>query len=308
MSRAPYLAAVAALSLAATPSAAQDAELAPTTHARRGAVIGAVTGGVLGGLSIGFLSSALCEYECNGAFLVGFVYGGVAGGAVGALTGLVIGAAIPRGAPEDESEEAPSPHPAAAGEVEPAYSGTPWTLRLAAGPRFGTNHQFGGTDWWTSLTALRATSTRVRWGMEVGYLGHRSETEIFTLVPREGEVVTVTNVWERRMWTASLVAARSVGSGARPAGYILATAGVYPYREVLTTTREGDAPDVVLFTRTPRRDTTPYPGVGVGTGGTWRLGPSVGVGLDARLHMVLGAGNDLGIPLATVGGTVWIGR
>ncbi|HSG49195.1 MAG TPA: hypothetical protein VLA43_15350, partial [Longimicrobiales bacterium] len=195
-----------------------------------------------------------------------------------------------------------------AAEREPAYTGTPWTIRLAGGPRFGSGDEFGGTDWWMSLSTLRATSTRVRWGVELGYLGHRSETLTFTLASREGEAVFITNVFERRMWNVSLVAARVVGSGDRPGGYILASAGAYPYWEAMNTTRVGDAPDVVFPREVSEIGTTPYPGVGLGMGGVWRLGSSVGMGFDTRLHLVVGAGDGLGIPLATVGGTVWMGR
>ena len=297
----------------APPAEAQEDSLPPTTYARRGMFIGGALGGAAGAAVIGLLAQAFCESECDGAFLGGAVVGGLGGAAVGGLTGLVVGAAIPRSipgggeAPPEEPSISPVPEPRVV-ERAPRGPERSWAVRMGVGPTWPVHAESGTTRTWASIAVLRPTSARVDWGAEAGYLGTRTEVNRYIIPITQADTAVITTTSTRTLWSASLMALRRLGVGPNPSGYVLATAGVYPYEESVTGTRTGDPPHAPGRPPFPDHSTQPLPGVGVGAGGLFRLGKWVSLGADARLHVILGARDELGTAVASVGGTIWLGR
>jgi hypothetical protein len=298
----------------ASPAAGQNDSLPSGTHARQGLLIGGVAGGAAGAVLLGLLAQGLCEYECDGAFVGGMIYGGAGGAVLGGLTGLVIGAAIPRGpsrsGPSTKPETKSPPRPPAeapAGAAADEDRLRPWTVRLAVGPGWPVHTESGGVDAWVSGAVLRPTSSRVQWGLEAGYLGSRREVDVFTIPITPADTTVITTRWHRTLWSASFMALRTLGQEEHPAGYLLATAGIFPYRESTKGTRTGDPPDTTVLPPISEVTTRFLPGVGLGAGGRWWLGGAASVGVDARLNLVFGEGDDLGIGLASLSGVLWLG-
>lgn len=263
------------------------------THALKGALVGSVAGGALGGLGLGVLAEGLCESSCDNAFLDGFILGAAGGAAVGGITGLIIGAAIPRdGAPSAEEEGVPA---------------GPWTVRIAGGVHRTGPGDVDGSGVWIGVGAARPTSPRVRWGVEWAALGHFPDHRMIQIQGPGGETVLERRM-SYRLWQFSLVAARRMGGDPWTGPYLLASAGVYPLTESSEVTQTGPLPDDWGFLPTTgERRTEPYPGVGIGTGGSWRLSDRVGVGVEGRLHLVIGAGDGPGLPVANFGGALLLG-
>lgn len=302
------------LLLLPSPLGAQDEPLPSSTYARRGLVIGGVAGGAAGGLFVGLLAQGLCEYECDGAFWGGLALGGAGGAVLGGLTGLVIGAAIPRDSSNGKPGAGPVSEPDSnrareGGSREAPGQGTrvPWTVRLSVGPGGPVHSERGGVDTWVSAAVLRSTSSRVRWGVELGYLGSRSQVDIFEIPITPADTAVITTTWDRTLWSASFMALRALGPDAHPPGYVFATAGVFPYRERVDGTRTGDPPDTPVRPPEAQESTRFLPGVGLGGGGRWPLGEWAWLGVDARMNLVLGAEDELGIGLASLGGVLWLG-
>ena len=258
-----------------------------STHARRGMIVGGISGGVLGGVGLGTLATGLCEYDCDHVFGEGFLIGLLAGGAFGGLTGLVIGAAIPR---EDEG---------AGGE-----SAEPWGMGFGIGPRRAGPSTLEGTDLWVGVLALRPTTSRVRWGLEVAYLGRGRETETFITGGRDGGTTSITNKWRRSIWNLSLVTTGDFSGEARTGGYLLANVGAYPVMESLHSLRTQTTPDPVIPGEVSERSFSVLPGGGIGGGGLWRLSENIALGLESRLHLILGAGDEAVLPVFSAGITL----
>ena len=275
---------VAALAVAPVGVAGQNQGSGPTTYARRGMVIGAISGGVAGGLSLGVLVSGLCEFDCDNAFLEGFLIGLAGGGVFGGVSGLVIGAAIPR----EDSEAIADP-------------AEPWALGVGVGPRVAGQSPFEGTDLWVGVTALRPTTSSIRWGVEFAYLGRGSETNVFNTVGRDGSGITFTDEWRRSIWNLSLVAARRLGQDRGSGLYVLANVGAYPLSESLTSERIQTPPDPLIPTRVAERKFSVVPGVGIGGGGLVDVGARGEVGFESRLHVIVGAGDESVLTLFSVG-------
>lgn len=296
------------------PLLAQNDSLPSATYARRGLVIGGIAGGAVGGLFVGLLAQGLCEYECDGAFLGGMAIGGAGGAALGGLTGLVIGAAIPREAPTREAGAEPGSGPT---PTRPPEGGSPsgpdegsrlpWTVRLAVGPGWPVHSERGGVDPWISAALLRSTSSRIRWGVEVGYLGSRRQVDVFSIPITTADTAVITNTWDRTLWSGAFMALRTLGSDVHPLGYVFATAGVFPFQESVRGTRTGDPPGTPVLPPQPSESTVFLPGVGVGGGGRWPLGDWAWLGVDGRMNLVLGEEDELGIGLASLGGVLWLG-
>jgi len=259
----------------------------PSSYARRGIIIGGVSGGLLGGLSLGTLGNGLCESECDHAFREGFLIGFLAGGVLGGLTGMVIGAAVPRGTGGPQ-----------------AVGSEGWALGLGLGPRRAGASTVEGTDLWVGVSALRPTTTRVRWGLELGYLGKGRETQTFSTGGRDGETTFFTNKWRRSIWNLSLVATRSFRRNTPTGGYLLATVGAYPLSESLHSIRTQTTPDPSIPGEVSERSLSVLPGGGIGGGGLWGVGDKVAMGLDSRLHLILGAGDESVLPVFSLGVTV----
>lgn len=301
------------LAMLAFPVQAQEEPLPSGTYAKRGLVIGSAAGGAAGALFVGFLSYALCDYECDGALVGGAVVGGVGGAVLGGLTGLLVGAAIPRRTPEDaeptvEGTGNPPPErPGAPAKFSSSYARRTWAVRTGVGLTGPVLSESGEVRTWMSMAILRPVSSRVDWGIEAGYLGTRHEVNRFTIPITQTDTALITTRWKRRFWSASLMALRGVGSGARPGGYLLATAGVYPFQASVKSTRTGDPPEHPVPPPRPNRSTDYRPGAGVGGGGRWHLGEGISLGVDSRLHIILGAPDELGVAVASLGGTLWLG-
>lgn len=274
------------------PLLAQADDAPRETYARRGMIIGAATGGVLSGLGLGYLASGLCESAqgCDGAFREGFTIGFVAGGVAGGLAGLVIGAAIPRG-PE-----------AGATPGDPVPPG-PWQVRLSGGPRWSGPGEVEGAGAWAGLAVMRPTTPLVRWGMEAFYLAGDRRTSTFTIRDRDGSETLMRDDRNRDLWTVSLVATRSFRPRAEEGFYLLASAGVYPLQEELAIGPRDPAPGPGPLSLS-ESSMEAYPGVGLGGGGVWAVAGRWGLGLEGRVHVVIGAGDGLGLPVATLGGSV----
>ena len=183
----------------------------------------------------------------------------------------------------------------------------PWTVRLALGPGWPVHSERGGVNAWISGAVLRSTSSRVRWGVEIGYLGRRSQVDAFNIPITLADTAVITTNWERTLWSGSFMALRTLGSDVRPRGYVFATAGVFPFRESVSGTRTGDPPGTPVRPPQPQESTVYLPGVGVGGGGRWPLGEWAWLGADARMNLVLGEEDELGIGLASLGGVLWLG-
>jgi len=263
---------------------AQEGEPSGSSHARRGMIIGAATGGALGGTAAGLLASAFCESNCDHAFRDGFALGFLAGAGLGGVAGMVIGSGLPAGSESGESE-------------------TPdgWRLALASGPRWSGMDLGRDMSLWLAVAALRPTTRSIWWGLEAAYLGTGRRTREFTLQPPSGVPVTVTEKWRRTLLGFSMVAARSLGPGSPSSAYLLASAGAYP---MVVNIRERRTPENTDGLVRPRPDmdfTEWYPGLGFGGGGHWHWTGGWRLGMDSRLHLVLGAGQDIVEPVLTVG-------
>ncbi len=260
----------------------------PSTYARRGLVIGGVTGGLAGGLAIGMLADGLCEYDCSNAFREGFVIGLLGGAVVGGLTGMVVGAGFTQGK-------------AVGGEVDQGS----WMVGLSGGPRWGGPSKVGGTKGWIGITALRPTTSKVRWGMELAYLGDGTEENALFLPNRAGDTTRVTHRWDREIWNLSLLATRSFFNGGRTSFYLLANAGIYPFLESVESDSEPAPADPSAPYQISESSFSALPGVGIGAGAAWPLGSTVAVALDSRLHLILPVGD--GTPLFSVGVSLFLG-
>lgn len=265
-----------ALVAGAQGTAAQDSAESGT-RALRWAKLGAVGGGVFGGLGLGLLAEGLCEASCDNAFLGGFLYGAAGGGILGGTVGLILGAALPArdASAPPPSDEAPVSSPSARG----------WALDLNVAPRWASGEmELGDGGLSVSVRAIRPTTSGVAWGLEVGHhgSGRSAYTEFFP--NPDGSTQRIERRAARRLWSATMIATRTVGVGGR--GYLLASAGVYPRREARTTVSTGDGP-VPSWSET---SLDPYPGIGIGGGGRWRVRPSVSVGVEGRGHAILGPG------------------
>lgn len=286
------------------------------THARKGLTIGAITGGVLGFVSFGLLGLGLCESSnCNADAAQFGLLGGVLGAAGGGLTGLVIGAAIPRrpdavpdpvegGAVADsttgaEGMAAPAEGPAEGPGDEESGAASRWWPVLSVGASAGIGRDFDGGALSASASLLRATTSQVWWGVEVGHLGRRSGQSSYTVTGGAEPPVTYATAWAHSLWSASMVALRWVGEGPARRGYLLASVGAYPYRRTVRQTPNPAAPGADA----PSVDDASYPGFSIGSGAAWGNSARRTLGLEARLHLPLGVGDGLS-PLATLGGTL----
>lgn len=296
-----------------SPLAAQEAAAPAGTHARQGLAIGAIAGGALGFAAFTVLGLGLCESSSCSADAVQLgLLGGVMGAAGGGLTGLVIGAAIPRRG-ETASDGVTEVLPEAPGGSRPAEAEGPvgegsgnmedepqrqgrWIPVISVGRSFGSEGEFEGGALWASAALLRPTTTRDWWGVEVGHLGRRAGVEVST---GTGADVTTITRWAHTLWSGSLVAARSVGDGPSPWGYLLASVGVYRYRRTFDYTRTPAVPGDNGRTT----ENSPYPGFSVGGGGAWRVASAMHMGVESRIHLPVGAGDGLS-PLVTLGGTL----
>jgi hypothetical protein len=131
--------------------------------------------------------------------------------------------------------------------------------------------------------------------------------DAFTIPVTPKDTVVITNTWERTLWQAAFLALRGIGTEEHPVGYLLASAGVFPYQESVRGTRTGDPVDATVLPPIPETSTRYLPGVGLGAGGRWWLGKWASLGADARIHLVLGESDELGLGLASLSGVLWLG-
>jgi len=109
------------------------------------------------------------------------------------------------------------------------------------------------------------------------------------------------------MWRVGLVATRWMGPGAPAGPYLLAGVGVYPLSTTRTFQRTGPGVEPGTPTEGRERSRVPVPGVTLGAGLAGRAVGPVSVGAEARLGLLVGAGNDGILPLASVGFTAALG-
>jgi hypothetical protein len=243
--------------------------------------IGAAAGGVLGGLALGWLASGLCEYDCDNAFAEGLAIGLLGGGVFGGLTGLVVGAAIPA-------------EPGAAETTEDR----PWVLGVTVGPRWAGPSTMKGLGPSVGIRAFRPTTSRTRWGFEGAYLGGGSKSWELLGSGRDGTPLTISTTRRESFWSLSVMAARILGSDDR--GYLLASAGVYPTVENVTSVRSSEEVDVDVPFRVSERNFGAFPGVSVGGGGLFLVGERFELGGEGRFHLIPGGGDESILPVLSL--------
>ncbi len=269
-------------SRAQSPASRSQPDSAAATLATRGMGSGAIAGGVLGAVTLGFLSQALCDASsCSPSLAAATMMGLVGGATFGGVAGLVLGSAIRRG-------------------PGPAADGLPSAdLSLSGGGRWAGASEIRGLDAYLGLRATRSTTTRVRFGLEVAYLGGGTESNTFTGPNRDGVPIRFDEHAERAVWTVGLVAVRRLGEPPAAGPYVLASTGVYPLEETLTFMRSGG---VEPGTPTEGRSHSwqPAPGVAVGAGTSQAVGSKLWMGGEARVHVLVGVGDDGVLPLVSL--------
>jgi hypothetical protein len=276
------------LLLAALPSRAQsptdrsEPDSAVSTLALRGMRSGAMAGGILGAVTIGFLSQALCEAStCSPSLFEGVIMGLFGGGAFGGGVGLVLGSAF-RAGTLPEGHGLPSP-----------------ALVLIGGGRWAGASEVRGFGPFLGVRGLRSTTSRVRFGIEVGYLGGSTESNTFTTSSRDGVPIRFDEHADRAIWTAGFVAVRRLGDPPVAGPYLLASTGAYAMEEAITFRRSGG---VEPGTPTEGRSHSwqPVPGVAVGAGTSRPTIGRIRIGGEARVHMLVGAGDGGVLPLLSL--------
>lgn len=265
-----------------SPTARSEADSVGSTLAMRGLRTGALAGGVLGAATLGFLSQALCEASrCSPSLAEGAAMGLVGGAVFGGVAGLVLGSALTAD-PGPRRDDLPSPR-----------------LSLTGGARWAGASEIRGVGASVGLQGLRATTRRVGFGLEVAYLGRSAETTTFTTLNRDGVAIRFDQHAERDVWTGSFVAVRTLGEPAAAGPWVLAGTGVYALRERLTFQRSGGV-EPGTPTEGSERSWEPVPGVSVGAGASRTVTDGLRMGGEARLHLLVGAGDGGILPLLSL--------
>lgn len=264
----------AAPSRAQSPPSRPEPDTATSTLALRGMGSGAIAGGILGAATIGLLSQVLCEASsCSPSLSEGIMMGLVGGATFGGVSGLVFGSAL-RAGPRPDEDGLPSPE-----------------LALYGGGRWAGPSEVSGVGPFLGVRGLRSTTTRVGFGFEVAFLGGSTESNTFTTANRDGVPIRFDEHSDRTVWTASFVAVRRLGEPPVAGPYLVASTGVYPLAERLTFRRSGGVePD----TPTEGRDHSwqPVPGIALGGGTSSKVADKLRLGGEARVHVLVGAGDD----------------
>jgi hypothetical protein len=150
--------------------------------------------------------------------------------------------------------------------------------------------------------SLRPTTSKIRWGVQLDYLGKGTKVEEYEISGREGERTVLRNKQKRSLWNISLVAERAFHGIDGP--FLSAAVGLYPQVETVRATRTTTIPDTGVPEDVSERNFSLFPGFGFGAGGTRTLGERSSVGFDSRLHFILGAGTGSVLPIFTAGLTL----